>query len=336
MHTPLFTRPAALLSRLDAAAAALTGKKGAPAARALAARIRAAAYQHEQQLRMNRVVRSARTIAATRRRIEQWRSQTWQRGAHGELRGVQIPKRFWTHPALKALAAPLALFERAKSHVLPEPYAAFDPKGRGTSLSLDLYGFGFGLLLVQVRTSRRRAPHGFLSIRKDYLLTDGCDCTVVQPARIKRAAAQDPRIESPIRALKLVLPPAWADRIEAEPLKCAMPITRYHEAYKVVEQKDTGQLVSVYDGSPWPLGEWRTERARRDHGSGLYAYARLEEAQYAAQEGRIFNRVWSQGKTLVLVRCEVGGGGRCLRYGLKRAFHALRPVEILGVITHAI
>lgn len=337
MNTTVFTRPATLLSRLDAAAATLSGKKGVIAARELATRIRAAAAQHAQQMRIARAARTPESIVATRRWIDAQSCQTWRRGPYEELGGVRLPKRFQNHPALKGLAAPLVLFERAQQTVLPTPYAKFDRKGRGSTLSLDLYGFGWGLLLVQVRTTRRETANGFLAVRKDYLLTDGCTTVDVPPHRIKRAAAQDESPDSPIRALKPVLPAEWAARIDADPLKLAVPhlaAARLAEAFKVVEQREDGALVSVYDGSQWPLSEWRKERARREHGGGLYAYATPEDARKAAGEGVIFNRAWVEGKKLVLVRCEVGGGVAVARYGNKIAFNALKPVEVLGELQH--
>lgn len=334
MYKP-FVAPATLIARLDARAAELAGKKGAPAARALAQRITAYAVQHQRQMVVYRHTRSERSVLRTRQSIEDCKNASWKRGEHQELIGVRIPERFRTHPALRDLAAPLTLLERAK-RVLPQEYGRFDHKGRGSALNIDLYGAGWGLVLVQVRKTKRQSAKGFLSVSKEYVLTDGCDTLEVPATRIKRAAAQDPSPDSPLRALKPVLPPEWAERIDADPLTLIGPKPQaLDHVFKVVERRTYGALASVFDGSPWVIGEWRQERARRDHGGGLYAYAQLEEAQAAAREGSIFRRAWTDAKDLVLIRCEVGGRGRYVRHGRKLAFDALRPVEMVGAITHA-
>lgn len=283
-----------------------------------------------------RHTRSERSVFRVRQSIEDYKNSSWKRGEHQELVGVWIPERFRTHPALRDLAAPLTLFERAKRAVLPQEYSRFDRKGRGSALNIDLYGIGWGLVLVQVRKTKRQSAKGFLSVQKDYILTDGCDTLDVPATRIKRAAAQDPCPDSPLRALKPVLPPEWAERIEANPLTLIGPKPQaLGDVFKVVERRIDGTLASVFDGSPWVIGEWRTERAQRDHNGGLYAYAHIEDAQEAAQQGTIFRRAWIEAKDLVLIRCEVGGGGRYVRYGRKLAFNALRPVAIVSAITHA-
>lgn len=332
----MFKSPQKLIDRLNAAAAALKGKRGVVEARALAERIEKRARAHARQMITAGYTREADHPEWVRSQIKQLSQQQWTRGEYRYLVGVRVPQHLRTHPALRELAAPLALRERAiAAKLLPAEYCRFDHKGRGSQVSVDLYGYGFDLLLVQVRTSERRSASGHLSVSKQYRLTDGCIVIDVPPARIKRAAAQDPAIDSPIRALKPILPPEWAARIDADPLKLTAPQGSLPEAFKVVEQRPDGTLVSVYDGSPWEMGNERKERALRDHIGGLYAYATADQAIAAARRGEIFNRCWHEGKTLVLVRCETGSGGRFIRYSNgKLAFHALKPVEIIGPVTH--
>lgn len=326
----------ALISRLNAAADALKGRPGVIAARALAERVANAARQHARNLRPWGSARAADRPERVRAEIARLAAQQWARGEYGQMVGVRVPPQWRNHPALRELAAPLAMLERATAAgLLPVEFSQFDRKGRGEQIAVDLYGFGFGLLLVQVRTSSRSSANGYLRVEKTYRLTDGCTAIEVPPTRIKRAAAQDSAIESPIRALKPVLPPEWAARIDAPAMKLAAPQGSIPMAFKVVEQRD-GALLSVFDGSGWALGAERKERARRDHGGGLYAYATAEHAIAAARRGEIFNRRWHEGKTLVLVRCETGSGGRFIRYpDQKLAFHALTPVEVIGPVAHA-
>lgn len=327
----------ALISRLNAAADALKGRHGVVAARALAERVADAARQHARNLRPWGRARSADRPERVRAEIARLATQQWARGEYGQLVGVRVPPQWRNHPALRDLAAPITMLERATAAgLLPTEFSQFDRKGRGEQVVVDLYGYGYGMVLVQVRTSSRRSANGFLSVRKEYRLTDGCASIDVPPARIKRAAAQDPAPDAPIRALKPVLPPEWAAQIDAPAMKLAAPQGSIQGAFKVVELNGHGVLVSVFDGSPWALGVERKERARRNHGGGLYAYATAEHAIAAARRGEIFNRRWHEGKTLVLVRCVAGSGGRFIRYADgKLAFHALTPVEVIGPVSHA-
>lgn len=333
----MFKQTHALIDRVTANARALAGRPGVVAARALAERVTDAAHQHARNLRPWGGARSADRPARVRAEIERLSTQQWVRGEYGELGGVRVPPQWRNHPALRDLAAPLAMLERATAAgLLPTEFSQFDRKGRGEQVAVDLYGYGHNLLLVQVRTSERRYAAGYLRVVKEYRLTDGTTVIEVPPARIKRAATQDPAIDAPIRALKPVLPPEWAARIDAPAMKLAAPQGTVPIAFKVVEQRPDGALVSVFDGSDWALNVERKERARRDHGGGLYAYATAEQAIAAARRGEIFNRRWHDGKTLVLVRCETGSGGRFIRYpDHKLAFHALTPVEVIGPVSHA-
>lgn len=233
---------AELISRTTAAADALKGKRGAPEARELAERVASAARAHARSLAQGVRARSPAHPARVREQIAVLAAQRWRRGQWGEMVGVAVPAKYYRHPDLAALAAPLALKEQATATgLLPVESCEFDRKGRGTAVNVDLYGYCGGLLLAQVRTSIRRTTHGHLSIRKKYLLTDGLRAVEVPPARIKRAAAQDPALDAPLRALKSVLPPEWAARIDAPPLKLAVPRASMAVAYKVVEQCPDGR-----------------------------------------------------------------------------------------------
>lgn len=329
---------AALIARVEAKATALAGRPGVTAARAKLARIRAAADNHNRQLAGNpRIARPTRHAERRRAEIEQLATTaTFVRGQYGEiLYSARIPHDLRGHPSLRTLAAPAIALEHAmRAGILPEEFSDFDRKGRGSCLSVDVYGYGYGLLLVQVRRTSRRSANGYLKVAKEYVLTDGCESIEVPPARIKRAAKQDATIDSPIRALKPVLPAEWQARIDAPALKLA-GAPGLAEAFKILEQRADGTLASVYDGSAWALGIQRKERARTDHDGGLYAYATAEQAIRAAKRGDVFNTAWLAGKALVLVRCQTGSGGRYVRYGEKLAFHALTPVEVLGPVVYA-
>lgn len=58
------------------------------------------------------------------------------------------------------------------AEALPEVFAEFDRKRRGTAVNVDLYGFDFeqGVVVIQARQSFRQYRNGFLNVRKNYFL----------------------------------------------------------------------------------------------------------------------------------------------------------------------
>ena len=97
--------------------------------------------------------------------------------------------------------------------------------------------------------------------------------------------------------------------------------------YKLVARNEDGELVSVWDGSPWSLGVTRTEKATDDHEGGFYYYRTAEEALSAAAKSEVFGQHRDH-NGLVLV--EVEACGREYGHpGGKLCVTSMRPVRIV-------
>ena len=92
------------------------------------------------------------------------------------------------------------------------------------------------------------------------------------------------------------------------------PIT----AYKAVMQIDSGEFVSCYDKSPWPMGKTRIEAVKNGHRGGYYVYKTPEEAA----------KVGLRNATHI-VRCEVSGRSKYYGDG-KLAFTRCKPLEVVA------
>jgi len=88
---------------------------------------------------------------------------------------------------------PEAIISRYKT-ALPETFVAFDTKQRGDALNLDLYGYDEvqDVAVIQDRHAFRRYRHGFMNVRKDYV--------VVGFNEITRAAFRHPVSAQSVRA----------------------------------------------------------------------------------------------------------------------------------------
>lgn len=95
-----------------------------------------------------------------------------------------------------------------------------------------------------------------------------------------------------------------------------------HYMWKQVAYCPLIGMVSVYDGSPWAIGETRIEAAQPKHQGGLYCFEFREMAEKAP-----FPEVAKLGKApkrTVKVRV----AGPYVAYGHKLAFSEMTPVEI--------
>lgn len=97
-------------------------------------------------------------------------------------------------------------------------------------------------------------------------------------------------------------------------------------AYKKVAVINDGELVSIYDGSPYTLGEWRKEPARQGHSGGIYVH----ETLYDAEQADFPNDSKFKDGCHVIVKCEVGGN--YCRYENKLAFSQVKPTEIVAIL----
>jgi len=95
--------------------------------------------------------------------------------------------------------------------------------------------------------------------------------------------------------------------------------------YKKVAVDEHGRLVSVYDGSPWNLGQTRHDPARRDHNGGLYVYETLDQARNAPfPDESVFRDAAKD-----LVKCQVSG--IYARYDKKLAFSTVTPLTVVEI-----
>jgi hypothetical protein len=85
-----------------------------------------------------------------------------------------------------------------------------------------------------------------------------------------------------------------------------------------------GQYASIYDGSPYQIGEIRRERIMKNHNGGLYCYRTAEEAQNAVYPDR--SVLLDAPRCILAVRvC-----GRKIRYDNgKYAVAEMTPVEVV-------
>lgn len=106
------------------------------------------------------------------------------------------------------------------------------------------------------------------------------------------------------------------------------PANAIRRGYKMVMRNDDGELVSVWDGSPWVIGRTRVEAAAEDRAGGYYYYASLDDAVAAAAAGEIFGDARSHDR---LVAVEVEASGRHIQYGKKLCASRLRPIREIAV-----
>ena len=78
------------------------------------------------------------------------------------------------------------------------------------------------------------------------------------------------------------------------------------QGYKALTTDAAGNLVSVWDGSAWPIGKTRVEAASADHTGGFYYYADLGEVLKAAASSDIFGEC-REHRNLLIARVEVSG-----------------------------
>lgn len=90
---------------------------------------------------------------------------------------------------------------------------------------------------------------------------------------------------------------------KAKPTLLKAPV-RY--GFKLVKRNEAGELVSVWDDSPWTIGVQRGERATSNHTGGFYYYRTAEEALEAASKNEVFGSLHSH-SGLVLVAVESSG-----------------------------
>lgn len=111
-------------------------------------------------------------------------------------------------------------------------------------------------------------------------------------------------------------------------LNVLLPGTTYtpppDTVYKAVAVVD-GEYRSIFDGSPYVIGERRNGTAKPDHEGGYYAYCKTYEARNASVPRKSVHFDAPR----VILECEAGG--RVITYGDgKRAYSWIRPVAVVN------
>lgn len=96
--------------------------------------------------------------------------------------------------------------------------------------------------------------------------------------------------------------------------------------FKLVKRNEAGELVSVWDDSPWTLGVERGERATSNHTGGFYYYRTAEEALEAAKNSDVFGPLFNH-SGLVLLAVESRGSEYRFNSG-KLCCTYLKPTSI--------
>ena len=238
------------------------------------------------------------------------------RNNYGEINTVQ-PRHTWTGqeniitwpegatPAPATHPAAWRLIARAvKKGIISRAYdsISWDRKGRadGSAIHHELYDSARGAALVCVRDTEG-SKYGVHTTSKTYYLitSTGGKITAIEAPKSKTAKLAKSGL-------------TWGGVIGAitgkKPAKIKTAATPKPPriGYKIVAI-DNGQPVSVYDGSPWPIGKTRAECARPDHNGGLYHYRTLADALTALNNNEVFAEAWQQGKRLAIAKIQAMG-----------------------------
>ena len=196
---------------------------------------------------------------------------------------------------------------------------------RWAAVNHDIYGIAASGRLVVVQERHASNNKYGTSVQISYYVTDGDTGVEIQngtKSLVKRAAKADPAPDSPLRALRHLLPDEWQEMVSTSPVSYPAPATE--SGYKLLERGEGDTLRSLWDADyTYRLGRRQCNAARRDHGGGLYYYATREECE--AMKSIDWGREITD---YVIIRCDISG--TILRYESgKRAATYLRPVEIV-------
>jgi hypothetical protein len=221
--------------------------------------------------------------------------------------------RYRAAVALVAQAAAAGIISRAHDAI------SWDHRGRaeGTALHHDLYDAAPGAAIVCLRRTIG-TKYGVSTQSKTYvLLVAGEEDEIaartltIAIARYAKRAAQLGDTIAHVRGER---------KISLAPPPC--------RGYKALAIGTDGDYRSVWDGSVWPIGEPRIERARRDHDGGLYYYRDLDQLIAAARREEIFGKARDHHRLAIV---SVIAEGRQIDYdGGKYAASRITITEQIG------
>ena len=248
-----------------------------------------------------------------------------KRTAYGELTPTTAADTdtYRTAQAIVSLAV--------KSKKIPNSYDTItrDRKGRfdGDALHHEIYDISGSTVLVCVRETEG-TKYGVKTISKNYYLIRRCGRGVTVAEASKAVAAKAAKTQPGTLGYAIAVL-TGKDTLVGKPQP-------KREGYKAITLDEYGCPVSVWDGSPWPLGKTRIEQATADHCGGLYYYRTIQEVIEAAHANDIFGDA-REHKNLVIARVEVSGR----EYGYdsawqdtatKRCVTRIKPIEIVASV----
>ncbi len=121
--------------------------------------------------------------------------------------------------------------------------------------------------------------------------------------------------------------PAWAKSPGKLRTEHKKPADIKQVAYKLVRVSDTGQFVSLYDGTTvYHIGKRLAQQVQANHAGGYYAYPTPAEAR------RLFDTALGHSADRAAI-LQVELAGRTVHYGDKIAATYIKPVAVVETLT---
>ncbi len=129
--------------------------------------------------------------------------------------------------------------------------------------------------------------------------------------------------------------PSWAKSPGKLRSAYKLPSLRTRTAYKLVELRSDGTLISLYDGETvYILGKRMAEQARPQHGGGYYAHPTAEQVLALWQSGNLVpEECYASALTIALIEVQISG--TIIQYANgKLAATYLKPIAVLETFAH--
>lgn len=232
-----------------------------------------------------------------------------------------------TTPEHRALLAAARELIKLAGKKLPASYDTIsrDRKGRfdGSALHHELYDLNpTGTSALICCREVEGSKYGVKTLAKTYYLLTKCGKGVKVNEANKAVAAKAAKA-----AGNLI---GYAIEVVTGKAKLKGKTLEVRTGYKALTTDENGELISVWDESPWPLGKKRIEAATHDHSGGFYYYRDLAEVLAAATSQEIFGDARVH-RDLLIVRVEVSGREYVGSTGKRCATH-MKPVEIIASV----
>lgn len=247
--------------------------------------------------------------------------ETIQRNTYGEILAAPTAASHLRAIDIIKTAVAKKLIPRAYDNI------SFDRKGRadGYALHHELYDFAPGSALICIRESQGNGKYGVSTSAKNYYIISRSNGKITVIPADKNRAAKLAKSGLPIGGTIGAL-------TGKKPAKIKVAVrTKTQTGYKLLKQTESGDLVSVWDESPWPLKQTRSERATKDHNGGFYYYASLQECLDAAWNNDTFGECRDH-KRLVIAQVKADGMHyeHEAQYGTKLCATRITPIKIVA------